>query len=98
MARSTKNSKIIQAPPEKIYKALTDPKALQSWQAPESMTAKVHHFDLRVGGGYAMSLYYPETEKEMTGKTTAKEDRFTARYVELIPDKKIVQVIQFNTT
>ncbi len=31
---STKNSKVIKAYPETIYKALTDPKALAVWLAP----------------------------------------------------------------
>lgn len=98
MAQKTKNSRIIQATPQVIYQALTDPKALAVWQAPNDMTASVHDFELCVGGGYTMSLFYPENEKEMAGKTDGKEDRFTSRFVELTPNKKIVQAIRFDTT
>jgi uncharacterized protein YndB with AHSA1/START domain len=94
---TTRNSKIIKASKEKLYKALTDPQALGVWLAPGDMTGKVHHFDLRVGGGYEMSLFYPASEKEARGKTSGKEDRFKATFVELTPDK-IVQVIHFNST
>jgi len=61
------------------------------------MTGKVHNFDLRVGGGYQMSLFYPQSEKESQGKTSEKEDRFTARFVELTPHEKIVQAIIFDS-
>ncbi len=98
MERSTKNSLIIKATREEIYNALTNPEALVLWRIPGSMTARIYNFDLRVGGGYQMSLYYPGSEKEMKGKTAEKEDKFSARFVELIPGKKIVEAIKFETT
>jgi uncharacterized protein YndB with AHSA1/START domain len=54
---SIRNSKFIQATPEALYRAFTDPAALAVWQAPGDMTGKVHSFDYRVGGGYQMSLH-----------------------------------------
>lgn len=98
MAQSTQNSKFIRATAETIYHALTDPKSLEVWQAPGNMKGKVHDFDLRAGGGYSMSLFYPDTEKESRGKTSAKEDRFHATFVELTPPKKIIQAINFDST
>jgi hypothetical protein len=62
------------------------------------MKAKVHSFEFREGAGYTMSLFYPETGSGMTGKTSAKEDRFTSRFVELVPDKKIIEAIRFEST
>lgn len=94
---STQNSKIIKASPETLYKAFTDPKALAVWLAPGEMTGRLHHFDLRVGGGYQMSLFYPQSETASRGKTAAKEDRFTARFVELTPFEKIVQAVNFES-
>lgn len=97
MGQPTTNSKIINATAETIYKAFTSPAALEVWQAPGDMTAIVHNFELRVGGGYEMSLFYPDSENEMKGKTQEKEDRFTALFVELIPNKKIVQAVNFES-
>jgi len=94
---STQNSKVIKASPETIYKALTEPDALAVWLAPGEMTGKVHNFDLQVGGGYEMSLYYPESETASKGKTSAKDDRFTARFVELSPPEKIVEAVIFDS-
>ncbi|HEX9133713.1 MAG TPA: SRPBCC domain-containing protein, partial [Ktedonobacteraceae bacterium] len=56
----------------------------------------VHRFDYRVGGGDQMSLYYPSTEKTFRGKTSEREDRYTARFVELTPPRKIVEAITFD--
>lgn len=98
MGQTTQNSLDIKATQEEIYNAFINPTALEVWQAPGDMTAKIHNFDLRVGGGYQMSLFYPDSEKEMRGKTTGKEDKYTARFIELTPNKKIVQAINFDTS
>ena len=98
MGQTTKTSRDINATPDKIYLALTDPILLAKWQAPGDMKAKVHYFDLKVGGGYQMSLFYPDNESRFKGKTSDKEDRFTAKFVELIPDTKIVVLINFDTS
>lgn len=98
LTNSTKNSKIIKASRETIYEALTDPAALSVWLAPGVMTGKVHSFDLRVGGGYQMSLFYPKSEKENCGKTSTKEDKFTARFIELVPPEKVVELITFDSS
>ncbi len=60
------------------------------------MTGKVHDFNLEVGKGYTMSLFYPSSDKESQGKTSEKEDRFSARFIEITPTK-IVQAINFDS-
>ena len=94
---NTRNSKVIKASREVLYRAFTDPEALAVWQTPPDMTAKVHEFDGRVGGGYRMSLFYPPSEQEARGKTSKHEDRFKARFLELTPLKRIVQAITFDS-
>jgi uncharacterized protein YndB with AHSA1/START domain len=94
---TTSNSKFIRASPEVIYRALTDPEALVVWRVPGDMTGKVHRFDCRVGGGYEMSLYYPLSEKTMHGKTADREDRYTSRFIELIPPSRVVEAITFDS-
>lgn len=95
---TTRNSKDINATPEALYKAFTNPKALESWLAPGEMTGKVNAFDLREGGGYQMSLFYPPSEKGSRGKTADNEDRYTARFIELKPYQRIVQSITFDSS
>jgi uncharacterized protein YndB with AHSA1/START domain len=93
---STRTSRVIKASREALYQAFTDPAALAVWLAPEGMTGKVHEFDARVGGGYRMSLFYPSSEQVYRGKTSKREDRFTARFVELTPPTRIVEAITFD--
>lgn len=94
---STRNSIVIKASTEALYRAFTEPAALAAWLAPGDMTGAVHRFDLSVGGGYQMSLYYPGSEAAARGKTSAREDRYTARFVELTPPRRIVEVITFDS-
>ncbi|MBX9851749.1 MAG: SRPBCC domain-containing protein [Cytophagaceae bacterium] len=96
--QTTQNSRVIKASPEKVFQALSDPKAIEVWQVPGDMTGKVHNYNFKVGGGYEMSLFYPEAEKKMKGKTNDKEDRFTSTFIEIIPNKKIVERISFQST
>src|SRR5207245_6473363 len=96
-AASTRTSRVIKAPREALYRAFTDPAALAVWLSPGEMTGKVHEFDARVGGGYRMSLFYPSSEQVYRGKTSEREDRFTARFVELTPPTRIVQAISFDS-
>lgn len=95
---TTQSSRLINASPETLYEAFTDPQALEAWMAPGEMTGKVHAFDLRVGGSYSMSLHYPSTNAGPGGKTAVDEDRYTARFITLQPNKKIVEGIRFDSS
>jgi uncharacterized protein YndB with AHSA1/START domain len=44
-----------------------------------------------------MSLFYPSSEQLPRGKTSEREDRFTARFVELTPPARIVETISFDS-
>ena len=92
---STKVSRIITAPRKAVYRALTDPEALAKWRAPDGMTAKMHEFDARPDGRYRMSLTYADP-KGAPGKTTADTDTFEGRFIELVPDEKVVEAIVFE--
>src|SRR6201996_9154815 len=92
---STKVSRVIRASRKAIYRALTDPEALATWRVPDDMTAKMHEFDLRPGGRYRMSLTYTDP-KGAPGKTTADTDTFEVRFMELVPNEKVVEAVVFE--
>jgi len=94
---STKVSRIIRAPRHALYEAFLDPDVLASWRAPGEMTAQVHEFDGREGGGYRMSLTYTSTEHPASGKTSEHTDTFQGRFAELVPHEKIVERIVFES-
>jgi uncharacterized protein YndB with AHSA1/START domain len=92
---STKVSRVIKASRKAIYRALTDPEALARWRVPDDMTGRMHEFDLRPGGRYRMSLTYTDPQGAR-GKTTADTDTFEGRFVELVPNEKVVEAIVFE--
>ncbi|WP_222950755.1 SRPBCC domain-containing protein [Sphingomonas sp. JC676] len=86
---------MIRANPEALYGAFVDPAALVEWLPPGRMTGSIQTFDGRVGGGYRMSLLYPEDEREFRGKSAEREDTVEVRFVELTPPARIVETIRF---
>ena len=95
--RSTRVSRIIKAPRRTIYQAFLDPQALVSWLPPAGMKGRVYEFDVRAGGAYRMSLTYVESGHSPRGKTSDHTDVVRGRFLELIPDERIVQRIEFES-
>lgn len=98
----TRTSSLIKAAPEAVYATFMDPAALVAWLSPAEMTGKIHVFDARVGGGFHMSLFYSPSdgttgEPAPRGKTTDREDRVNVRFVELVPARRIVEAVTFDT-
>lgn len=95
MKQETSNTRVIKAELSRVFQALSNPDSIVKWQVPGDMTGKIHFFDFSVGGGYSMSLYYPANEG--IGKTESNEDRFTAKFLEIENNKKIVESVTFET-
>ena len=85
----------LQASPSVVYDALIDPEAVRQWMVPEGMTSMVHSFDAREGGTFRISLTYDVPT--CIGKTDPQTDSFHGRFLELVPDEKVVQVIEFES-
>jgi uncharacterized protein YndB with AHSA1/START domain len=94
MARIDRASRTIRASARAIYRAHLDPDALAAWRAPSGMRAEVYSFEAREGGGYRMALVHVG---EGQGKSTEKADVFEGRFVELVPDRRIVERVTFET-
>lgn len=93
----TQTSRIIQASREALYDAFVNPDALVQLMPPGNMTGKMHRFDARVGGGYEMSLFYPEGDTEHQGKKADLEDRVKVRFDELSRPDRIVEAVLFDS-
>ena len=48
--------RVFTAPPEKVFRAFTDPVAMASWLPPYGFLCVVHEFEAKVGGKYRMSF------------------------------------------
>ena len=92
---ATRISIIVNAPRARVYRALIDARAVATWMVPDGMTSQVHAFDAREGGGFRISLTYDGPTG--TGKTTAHTDTFHGRFVQLVPDEQVVEVVEFET-
>lgn len=61
------------------------------------MTARIERFDPRIGGGYRMAFLYGDPEQAGRGKSSANEDIFEGRFIELLPDERIVEEVRFQS-
>jgi len=94
MARTDKASRVIAAPPDRVYAALIDPEALTAWLPPDGMSGRFERFDARLGGSYRLVLTYDDASTA-TGKTTVASDIVESRFVDVIPGVRVVQAVDF---
>jgi uncharacterized protein YndB with AHSA1/START domain len=78
---------VVQAPPERVYRAFLDANAMAKWLPPNGFTGQVHHLDAKVGGTYSMSF---------TNFTTEKSHSFGGEYLELTPNELIRHTDRFD--
>ncbi len=93
--RITRVTRHVAAPPSAVYRALLDAEAVQQWMVPDGMASEVHTFEPREGGSFRISLTYDEPTG--TGKTSERTDTQRGRFVRLVPDAEVVQVVEFET-
>jgi uncharacterized protein YndB with AHSA1/START domain len=92
---STRISRTIDAPRERVYEALLDPTAVARWKVPAGMTCEVHEFDAREGGAIRVSLTYEAPDR--VGKTHGRTDTYRGRFVTLVPSELVVEADEFET-
>jgi uncharacterized protein YndB with AHSA1/START domain len=85
----------INAPRAIIYRALIDAGAVAQWMVPTGMTSHVHAFDPCEGGVFRILLTYDAATG--TGKTTAHTDTYHGRFVKLVPNEQVVELVEFET-
>ena len=94
MPRTHRASRVIAAPPERVWAALVDPEALMAWLPPGEMTGRFERFDARPGGSYRMVLTYSDASGA-PGKATAESNIVEARFVNIVPGERVVQAVDF---
>jgi uncharacterized protein YndB with AHSA1/START domain len=94
MPRTDRASRVIAAPPGRVWAALVDPAALMAWLPPGEMTGRFERFDARPGGSYRMVLTYADASGA-PGKANADSDIVEARFIDIVPGERVVQVVDF---
>jgi len=79
--------RVLQARPERVYRAFLDANAMVKWLPPNGFTGQVHHLEAKVGGTYKMSF---------TNFTTGKSHSFGGEYLELTPNERILHTDRFD--
>jgi uncharacterized protein YndB with AHSA1/START domain len=74
------------APPERVFRAFTDPGELQKWWGPGEFSAPHVEVDLRVGGKFRIAMKPPEGDVFYLG----------GEYREVDPPKKLVFTWQWE--
>jgi len=84
---------LIRAEPRRVFAALVDEAALVEWLPPRGMVGRFERFDARPGGSYRLVLTRTDGG---TGKSSADSDVAEVRFVELVPDERLVQAVDFE--
>jgi uncharacterized protein YndB with AHSA1/START domain len=77
----------LDAPPEKVYAAWTDPEKILKWFGPDSGQVADAVTDVRVGGRYAVSFSTEDGEQH----------HVSGVYREVVPDRKLVFTWMWRT-
>ena len=80
-------TRIIDAPPEAVYRAWTEPKLLKRWFAPRPWSTSRAQVDVRPGGSSLMVMRSPE----------GKDMPCPGVYLEVVPNEKIVATDAFTS-
>lgn len=80
MAGTVELHRVIAAPPERVFRTLTNPDAMVKWSPPHGFVAHMHEYNFKEGGTYRMSF---------TNLTTGSSHSFGGTYLEIKPNELI---------
>jgi uncharacterized protein YndB with AHSA1/START domain len=92
---TTQQTRHMTAPRSAVYRALLDAGAVAVWRVPDGMSSQVHEWEAQEGGAFRVSLSYDLPTG--TGKTAERTDTYHGRFVKLVPDQQVVEVLEFET-
>ncbi len=87
MPQTIRLHRVLRTTPEKAYKAFLDAGALAKWLPPYGFTCQVHSLEAKVGGTFRMSF---------TNFGTGHSHSFGGKYLELVPNEKLVYTDKFD--
>ena len=79
--------RVLRAPPERVWRAFSDPAALVRWIPPFGFLGTVHAMDFRVGGSNRMSF---------TNFSGGGSHSFGAKYLEIVENERLVYTDDFD--
>ena len=85
-------ARFVDAPPQRVYEALTRAGELVQWLPPHGATGRIDEFEPRPGGRIRITL----TFESATGKSSEHSDVVEGHFVELVPAQRVVQAFSFD--
>ena len=79
--------RVLRAPPQRVFRAFTEPAALCRWLPPHGFTAEVQQFDARLGGRHHLSF---------TNFGTGHTQGFGGEYLEFVPGERLRYTDRFE--
>ncbi len=95
--RTDSATRLVRASPEAVYRAFVDPSALMAWLPPEGMSGRALLLEPWPGGRYRIELRLEGGGHEVGGKTTERTDVTSGRFLEVVPGRRIVQSVEFES-
>jgi uncharacterized protein YndB with AHSA1/START domain len=92
---ATRIARHLEASRPRVFAALLEQDAIASWRMPPGMTIEIHHLEPVEGGQFRVSLTYQGATGQ--GKTSAGTDTYHGRYLRIVPDEEIVEVLEFES-
>ena len=78
--RACVHTRLIDAPPQRVFQAISDPARLARWWGPEGFSSTFEEFDFRPGGTWRFVMYGPD------GRDYPNESAF----LEVVASKRVV--------
>jgi uncharacterized protein YndB with AHSA1/START domain len=82
--RQIKAERILDAPRERVFEAMTTPDQVEKWWGPRGSTTKVHEMDVKPGGRWRFSVDSDETQA------------FSGTYRVIEPPRRIEQTFEWS--
>jgi uncharacterized protein YndB with AHSA1/START domain len=79
--------RVLRTPPDRLYRAFTDPGAMAKWLPPNGFTGTVYEMDARVDGRWRMAF---------TNFSSGHSHSFGGRYLELVPGERLRYTSAFD--
>jgi uncharacterized protein YndB with AHSA1/START domain len=95
--RVDRSTRTISASPSRIYRALTNQEAIQTWLPPTGARGTVEVFEPRPGGAFRMTLIFDDPGETGRRKSSTNTDVVAGEFVELMPDRLVRQRFTFQS-
>lgn len=87
MTGTVRLHRVLRAPPERIYRAFTDARAMCKWLPPNGFTGEVFEMDPKVGGQWRMAFI---------NLGNGQSHSFGGTYIECVPGERLVYTSVFD--